>query len=150
MKSLFDPQTQREVLERLDSLTDSSIPLWGRMKVGQMVHHCQMPLEVALGNPQRLKVPNPLVRLLMKGYKKNLYNDRPWKRNMPTAPGFKVTEDKDFIREKSKLIQLLNDFHLLREKGELEPHPIFGTFTKQQWGQMQYKHLDHHLRQFGV
>lgn len=150
MKSLFDPQTQREILDRMDTLTDSSKALWGRMKVGQMLHHCQFPLEVALGNHERLKIPNPLVRLLMRGYKKNLYNDDPWKRNMPTAPGFKVTEDRDFIVEKTKLTQLLLDFQRVGDKGECEPHPIFGNFTQQQWGQMQYKHLDHHLRQFGV
>lgn len=150
MKSLFDRQTRDEILERMDNLTDSSRALWGRMKVGQMLHHCQFPLEVALGNHQRLKVPNLFLRLLMKGYKKNLYNDRPWKQNMPTAPGFKVKEDRDFKEERTKLIQLLDDFQLLGEKGEPGPHPIFGAFTKEQWGKMQYKHLDHHLRQFGV
>ena len=29
-------------------------------------------------------------------------------------------------------------------------HPFFGTLTGKQWGETQYKHVDHHFRQFGV
>ena len=30
------------------------------------------------------------------------------------------------------------------------PHPFFGRLTPAEWAIQQYKHLDHHLRQFGA
>lgn len=90
------------------------------------------------------------MRLLYKGFKKNMYSDKPWKHNLPTAPGFKVLDKRDFLEEKHKLVSLVNDFHEERVKKTRDPHPAFGHLTYDQWGQVQYKHLDHHLRQFGV
>jgi hypothetical protein len=29
-------------------------------------------------------------------------------------------------------------------------HFIFGAMTMEQWNALQWKHIDHHLRQFGV
>src|SRR5690606_34536514 len=107
-------------------------------------------LKIALGDYDRAKKINPIMKLLMKSFKKNLYNDKLWKQNLPTAKGLKVTDERDFSREKAKLMALINDFHQQKDKKVWDPHPVFGTFTHEQWGQMQYKHLDHHLRQFGV
>jgi len=150
MKSLLESPAHLEVIARIDSLTADSKGLWGKMTLGQMLRHCQFPLEVALGNTEHLVMPGPFMKFLMKGFKKRMYDDRPWKENMPTAKGFKVTEDRDFIPEKARLIQLVDDFYRERVKETWDPHPVFGKFTRLQWGQMQYKHLDHHLRQFGV
>ena len=83
-------------------------------------------------------------------FKKSLYNDKLWRKNLPTARFLKTTEQKDFNIEKNQLISLLEELNTHSNKTEWEPHPAFGYFTAQQWGQMQYKHLDHHLRQFGV
>jgi len=69
---------------------------------------------------------------------------------LPTAPQLKTKEDKDFTKEHQQLKSLVNKFYTLRDREEWFPHPMFGSFTKEQWGQMQYKHLDHHLSQFGV
>jgi hypothetical protein len=79
-----------------------------------------------------------------------LYNDSPFRKNLPTAKFLKELEPKDFNVEKAALISLLDEFESKKEQEEWKAHPGFGYFTKQQWGQMQYKHLDHHLRQFGV
>ena len=149
MKSLFDSETHTEILNRIDNLSESSTGEWGKMEVGQMLHHCQYPLKVALGK-HTIKKPNFFMRLLYKGFKKSMYNDKPWKHNLPTAPGFKVEDKKDFKQEKDKLVALINNFHAERTEKTRDPHPSFGHFTYDQWGQMQYKHLDHHLRQFGV
>jgi len=150
MKSLFDAPAHMEIVARIDALTASSQGLWGAMSVGQMLHHCQFPLEVALGNLDHLAIPGPFMKFLLKGFKKRLYDDRPWKRNMPTAKGFRVTTAREFVAEKARLLLLVNEVHRAGKKQDWGPHPVFGKFTRQQWGQMQYKHLDHHLRQFGV
>jgi len=149
MKSLFDEATHQELLNRLNKLTPETQPNWGKMNAGQMMRHCQMPLELAVGKTTIPK-PNFFMKLLMKSFKKGMYNDKPWKKNMPTPRQFRVENDRDFKHEKSTLIELINGFFNTREQKEREPHPAFGHFTYDQWGQMQYKHLDHHLRQFGV
>ncbi len=149
MKSIFDPPSHTEVLERLNQLTPESKREWGKMDVGQMLRHCQFPLEIALGK-MKLKKPNFFMGLLMKSFKKSLYNDKPWRKNSPTAPTFKVNDERDFHTEKNGLETLIDEFYATQDQKERKPHPAFGHFTYDQWGQMQYKHLDHHLRQFGV
>lgn len=79
-----------------------------------------------------------------------MYNDKPWRKNLPTAPQLKVTETKNFETEKTQLVQLVDAFYDLKDREIWNPHPMFGKFTMEQWGKMEYKHLDHHLRQFGV
>lgn len=147
MKSLFDSETYNEIKQRLDQLTADTEALWGTMAVGQMVWHCQAPLNILLQKNNYGLKNNWLARLL---FKKSLYSDKLWKRNLPTVRSFKAKEPKDFNKEKVQLSRLIYEAYSQREKEEWEPHPAFGYFTKQQWGQMQYKHLDHHFRQFGV
>ncbi|WP_396591808.1 DUF1569 domain-containing protein [Allomuricauda sp. R78024] len=149
MKSLFDTETCSEILNRINTLTKSTKATWGEMEIGQMLHHCQFPLSLALGRYQ-MKKPNPFVKLIFKSFKKGMYDDKLWKPNLPTAKDFKVSDKKDFEPEKIILVDLVNDFHLEKDRKIWEPHPAFGLFTHEQWGKMQYKHLDHHLRQFGV
>lgn len=150
MKSLFDKETHAEILSRISGLTSASKGQWGKMEVGQMLHHCQFPLKIAMKRYNVTKKPNPLLKLLFKSFKNNMYNDKPWRPNLPTAKGLRVTTAKDFAEEREKLIALVNDFHNERTRKSWDPHPMFGHFTHEQWGQMQFKHLDHHLRQFGV
>lgn len=49
------------------------------------------------------------------------------------------------------LIIHLNKFHKNGPETCIShPHPFFGKLTSEQWGKGIYKHLDHHLKQFGV
>jgi len=151
MKSLFDETTHTEIQRRIESLTAASTASWGKMDVGQMCTHCQMPLEVAM-EKRTLggKKPGFMKRLIFKIYKPLMYNNKPWSKNLPTTRDFVITGDKDIDAEKSKLINLVSEFHQYKEAKEWPAHPMFGKFTHEQWGQMQYKHLDHHLNQFGA
>ena len=150
MKSLFNIEAHQEILSRINKLTEASEGQWGKMKVAQMLCHCQYPLKIGLGKYNQKNKPNPIFKLMGKFFRKSLYNDKPWRKNLPTTKKIKVVEDKDFETEKEKLVNLVNDFHQEKERKNWDPHPVFGSFTPEQWGQMQYKHLDHHLRQFGV
>lgn len=147
MKSLFETETYREVKERIGRLKSTSTGQWGKMSVGQMVWHCQIPLKVAIKNKAASKKGNLLVQWF---FKKSMYSDKPWRRNLPTSPFAKATEPKPFGEEREKLLEMIGEFHQLKARETWNPHPIFGELTPEQWGKMQYKHLDHHLRQFGV
>jgi len=147
MKSFFEDGVYDEITSRINNLNVDTIPQWGKMTTGQMLHHCQMPLNIILEKEDYGVKPNWLVNLL---FKKSMYSDKPWRKNMPTAPGFKITDDKDFDAEKAEITKLIDALNAQRDRDNWQPHPAFGTLTKMQWGKMQYKHLDHHLRQFGV
>ena len=149
MKSIFDENAYQEILERISCLDPESKGLWGKMNIAQMLHHCQHPLAIALER-KTLKKPNFLMKLLLKGFKASMYNDKPWKPSSPTPKEFRVNSKKDFTEEKSQLLSMIADFHEKKNRSSWNPHPAFGHFSHEQWGQMQYKHLDHHLRQFGV
>lgn len=147
MKSIFEDDTYNEIKHRISELNENSQAQWGKMNVGQMTWHCQGPFNIILGKDHYGMKPNWLARAL---FKKSLYNDKPWRKGLPTAKFLKTQDQKNFDEEKAKLITLIDEAYAQRDKTEWEPHPAFGHFTAQQWGQMQYKHLDHHLKQFGV
>ncbi len=146
MKSLFEPETHQEIVNRLKNLSPESTPLWGKMTVGQMLAHCQFPLKIALSTKPRKRIWNPLPLL----FKRSLYNDKPWRKNIPTAKKAKITDQRDFLVERSKLFSMIDAFYEKRNQTKFETHPFFGDFTPEQWGKLEYKHLDHHLKQFGV
>ncbi len=79
-----------------------------------------------------------------------MYNDKPWRKNIPTSKEFIVDGDIDFYSVKSDLIKEIDNFYKRKNQTDWPIHPIFGKFTKEQYGKMNYKHLDHHLSQFGV
>lgn len=147
MKSIFNADSFNELLNRVERLNKDSAPKWGKMSVAQMVWHCQGPLNIILEKNDYGMKPSLLAKLF---FKKSLYNDTPWRKGLPTAKFLKTKEYKEFDKEKDVLVSLMNELYTQRNKEEWKAHPAFGYFTKDQWGQMQYKHLDHHLRQFGV
>lgn len=149
MKSIFDASAYSEIIDRVELLNEDSTGQWGKMDVAQMLSHCQNPLAVALGR-KSLKKPNFFMKMIYKSFKSAMYNDRPWKKNLGTSPEYVVDSNKDFSKEKNALKEILSGFYEMRTQEKWDPHPVFGQFTQDQWGKLQYKHLDHHLKQFGV
>lgn len=149
MKNLFTPTVNQEIVDRINSLSPDKKPLWGKMTVAQMLAHCLEPLYVALG--EKSFKGGLMAFFFGKIAKKQLVKDEPFKRNLPTAPSFKVKEEKNFSEEKNKLVELVQRFGKNDpEEIAKRPHPFFGKLTAEEWNLLQYKHLDHHLRQFGV
>ena len=146
MKSIFDQNTYLELIKRVDNLNENSERQWGKMTVGQMAWHCQYPLKLGIENKNEGN-GNLFVRLF---FKKSMYNDKFWRKNLPTSPALKTKEDKNITEEKAILKQLITDFNACKTRTEWNPHSIFGKLTHEQWGKMQYKHLNHHFSQFGV
>lgn len=146
MKSLFDSEVYTHTRHRINQLSENSQKRWGKMSVGQMLHHCQGTLNIMLKGDYGLK-PSLLGQLF---FKRMLYSDIPYPKNLRTSRFLKEKEPRDFIIEKKNILAVLDEFECQRNRVEWKYHPAYGYFTKQQWGQLQYKHLDHHLRQFGV
>ena len=149
MKHLHQREALVESLSRIDKLQATSQRQWGKMDVAQMMAHCSAALEMASG---RLNPPRMFIGRLLGPFVKPIYtNEKPFSRNNPTDKRLVVSDQKEFLREQEQLKLKVHQFH---EGGESQctrhPHPFFGALTPQEWSRGMYKHLDHHLRQFGA
>ena len=150
MKNIFDPTVTDEIITRINQLKPDSQPLWGKMSVAQMLAHCNVTYETVYEDKH--KKPNPLMKLILKTFvKKIVVDDTPYKRNNPTAPHYIISDSKDFEIEKKRLIDYIIKTQQLGESyfDKKESHS-FGLLSVKEWNTMFYKHLDHHLNQFGV
>lgn len=147
VKNLFDPAVKQEIVNRINNLTAQSQRQWGKMDAAQMLAHLQLPIGIALGTHQ--PKGSFLLRLIGPLFKSKLWDNKPYKHGLPTDPTFIMTgTSKDFAKEKQALLDMVNRFSESSIVGE--KHPIFGKLTKENWSKATWKHIDHHLRQFGV
>lgn len=147
IQNLFDPNVKQSIIDRINKLTPESKAQWGKMNISQMLAHVQMPIGIAYGTHQ--PKGSFLLRLIGPLFKSKLWDEKPYKHSLPTDPTFIMTgSDKEFEKEKQELINMLNKFSESTIIGE--QHPVFGRFTKENWSKATWKHLDHHLKQFGV
>jgi hypothetical protein len=150
MKNLFEAERAIEVKERLSRLRPDSQREWGKMSPAQAVAHCSAGLEWAVGDriPPRMFVGRIIGRVVKR---LALQNDEPMRRNSPTAPDLVVQDARDLETERKRLCGLIDRFTAAGPKGcTTHPHAFFGPLTPEEWAELMYKHLDHHLRQFGV
>jgi hypothetical protein len=147
VKNLFDPSVKQEIIDRINKLTPQTKQLWGKMNVAQMLAHVQMPIRIAYGTHQ--PKGSFLLRLIGPLFKSKLWDEKPYKQSLPTDPTFVMTgSEKVFEKEKAAVLDLVNKFSTESIVGE--HHPVFGKLTKENWSKATWKHLDHHLKQFGV
>jgi hypothetical protein len=150
MKTIFNQEDNNELVERISNLKEDSERKWGKMNVSQMLVHCQKPLEVAA---EQLFIKRNIFSYLFGAMmkKKLIDNGEDFKQNLPTSKQFKIESDFDFKKEQEMLNKMVQS---LGQKGEsaikIKIHPFFGKMTSNEWGILFYKHLDHHLQQFGV
>ena len=146
IKNMFDPSVKQAIVDRINKLTPQSQRQWGKMDVAQMLAHVQLPISCAYGTHQ---VKGSLfMQLLGPLFKGVLYSNKPYKRGLPTDPSYIISDAKKFVVEKQGLLEKLNRFS--SENIMVENHPVWGKLSKEQWSKATWKHLDHHLQQFGV
>ena len=147
--SLFQREGLAAMLARIDRLRHDAKPQWGKMSLPQMLAHCQQPLRVATGE---LQLKRSLFGILFGRIAKwKMLAPGPMKKNLPTAPEFKIEKTRDIATEKSALQDLVRRFGQRGPAGLTQkPHPFFGPLLATEWDTLQWKHLDHHLRQFGA
>jgi len=150
MKNLYDRATAADVKNRLARLTVDSPRQWGRMNAAQAVAHMARGMEMATGDrrPSRL-IAGRLFGAVVK--RLALKDDAPFKRNSPTDPALVIKDDCDLEIERRRLTDLIDRFVASGPAGcTTHPHSFFGRMSPDEWSVLTYKHLDHHLRQFGA
>ncbi len=150
MKNVFDKTVSEEIIGRINLLNPNSEPKWGKMAVDQMLAHCNVSYELVYDD----KHPKPkgFKKWMLKTFVKNIVvSEKPYKRNSRTAPEFIMTSGKDFKKEKDRLNSyIVKTQELGSDYFDNKESNSFGNLTKTEWNNMFYKHLDHHLNQFGV
>ena len=148
--SIYLRSTTNELIERIQKLDAESQPQWGKMNVGQMLSHCCVPYQQILG--EDTTTPNFFVRTILKIFlKKSMTNEVPYKQNLPTGPNYIRNTNHDFEEEKARLIDYIQQIEKMGPENLSKiPSKFLGKLTAQEWSNQLYKHLDHHLQQFGV
>ncbi|MEN9684561.1 MAG: hypothetical protein RLZZ28_347 [Bacteroidota bacterium] len=150
MKTVFSAETAAELTSRINRLTPETKQVWGKMSVAQMLAHCNVSYEMIYTDIH--PKPNAMLRLVLQLLVKNkVVSEKPYTQSLRTAPQFIITSDKNFELEKQRLIDFVNQTQqlgALHFEGK-ESHS-FGKLSSHEWNNMLYKHLDHHLKQFGV
>jgi hypothetical protein len=140
-----------EIIGRISQLTENSQRKWGKMNVAQMLCHCNLVLQVPLQ-----KVDLPKINILFETIGKmtktemQIFNNGIPK-NMPTFKKLIVNFECDFEDSKIRLLKTLDEYQLVYKNHNLpQKHSLFGNMTERDWGFLEYKHLNHHLKQFNV
>ncbi len=113
-----------------------------------MLAHCAVALEAGTGDKPRRqqligKLFGPFVR-------KSLLGDKPFSKGSPTDPTFVVKDERDFKPRKGSTVGLVEKFcQRGREAAGRQEHSFLGSMSGDEWGRLMYKHIDHHLQQFG-
>lgn len=148
MNTLFNPSDASAMIGRVENISKEAQRQWGKMEVAQMLAHSANALEMAMGiiNPPRVFIG----RLLGGLFKSSYTDEKPFSTGSPTSDEIKVTDTRDFNAEQERLIKRIREFsNGGEEKCTQHPHPFFGKLAPWEWSRGMYKHLDHHLRQFG-
>lgn len=151
LPSIYSVDTTKQLDERIDSLTNETPALWGKMNAGQMLSHCCVAYQQILG--ENTDKPGAFMKWMLKTFFKNsMVNEVPYKPNLPTGPTFiRIDQEFDIEQEKQKLKgYILKIQEMGAEKLAATPSLSLGKLNATEWNNLLYKHIDHHLRQFGV
>lgn len=150
LPNIFTPEIVENIKNRINNLNSQSIPDWGKMNVAQMLAHCNVTYEMIY--TEKHAKPNFFMKLILKAMVKDkVVNEVPYGKNIRTAPQFIITGSRDFEVEKKRLIEFLDKTMSLGESYfEGKESHSFGPLSVSEWNNMMYKHLNHHLTQFGV
>jgi hypothetical protein len=148
MAILHDPEVRASLTRRVQSLRPSSPRMWGKMSIDQMLWHVTESMRMAVGDAvfEPMKVP-PLPKPVLRWMVLNV----PWpKGRSPTYREMVATKQYDFAAEQARCLQLIERMVALSIDGSWPVNPTLGPMTGKQWSQLEAKHLDHHLKQFGA
>jgi hypothetical protein len=148
MPSLFDPHVRASTLDRIGQLTAERKPLWGRFTAPEMVCHVSAGLRQGLGELDAGVPHGPFARFPMNWL---VIHVLPWPRGKGKSPReFLATRPTTWAADVDRLRDLVERFGVRGANADWPPSRVFGRISGKSWGVLQHKHLNHHLRQFGV
>jgi hypothetical protein len=148
MPTLWDDRSREALMSRFENLTSEARPLWGKFTAARMLAHVNDALRMSNGDlataSKNLPLRFPVIKQLV------VYA-LPWPKGVPTAPELLARgEAAVWEEERSAFSSVLRRFCDRDRKAPFPRHPAFGRLSRRAWGVLQYRHVDHHFRQFGA
>lgn len=153
MKTILNNQECEIIINRINKLTPETKGLWGTMTVNEMLCHISDPIRDILGIRKTEPVTPPEMRPQLISM---VITENEWEKNLPTFPPYLQSADgggtqpTNFESDKKSLLDLVNKLYNTTYDYQFSPHAGLGILTREQIGQFIWKHIDYHLRQFGV
>jgi hypothetical protein len=146
MKTVWDASARQEIRDRLGRLTPNANRLWGKMTAPQMVAHLADSMRMANGE---IPIPSKNLPLRFTPIKQFIIYVAPFPKSAPTAPQLITRPPIDWPSECKAICLGMDQFSARDRSGPFPEHPAFGKLTARAWGRLIYRHIDHHLKQFG-
>jgi hypothetical protein len=150
MRNILNEGDKTALLTRLSRVEPAAQRKWGTMNVHQMLVHLADPFRTALGDRPVAPLPGILSKFPVNKF---VSQWAPWPKGAPTAAGFipgkQGSSPVEFSQDKQALLSLIHRFTTHDPSVQFQLHPVFGKLTNRQWARVMWRHVDHHLRQFG-
>ncbi|HZO54320.1 MAG TPA: DUF1569 domain-containing protein [Bryobacteraceae bacterium] len=147
-KTVFDETARRALLERAMRVHTGTKPRWGQFTAVKMLRHLSASFEMALGELPCAPKPGPMKNWFVHWLV--IDSPLPWPKGTPTAPELLAQPTAGVEEEQQRLKTALERVVAHGPEGAFADHPAFGKLSSAQWGRLIWRHVDHHLRQFGV
>jgi len=148
MGSILNERDRAAISSRMQSLSATSSARWGKMNVTGMLEHLRLSAQMAVGD---IEVPDAKKRAFqMFPLKHLILYVLPFPKGAPTATELLPVSAASFAEERAALLALLDRIGSGPQAGAGPVHPLFGALSRREWGTCTYKHVDHHLKQFGA
>ena len=147
MKSIWQDQSRCELNDRVGRLAWDRRAQWGKFTAPKMVCHLAESLKMAMGDlnvaPKSSPIRYPPLKQLI------VYL-APFPKGVPTAPELLARDPREWANDVADVQSLLARAGSARTTDSWPEHPVFGKLSTRAWGVLIYRHMDHHLRQFGA
>ena len=146
--TIHDEAKRARILARVERITPGCARRWGKMTIEQAVAHMGDQLRMALGE---VDGGSPVGALRFAPFRFLILYVLPWPEGKAQAPQASFTTEPSALQQDvSTLRELIDRVAAKSLDGEWPTNPVFGRMTGRDWGVLSHRHLDHHLRQFGL
>lgn len=153
MKTIARTEHRARLVRRLSGLTPSSERRWGTLTPAELLCHLGDTCESVLGvrvppGPPASGKPRPFLKWLI------LYSPVPWPKGARTRPGVDPRREgsrpAEFEQDRARVLEGLDRLAAAPAERLAGNHFMVGPMSRKDWHRWAYKHVDHHLRQFGL
>lgn len=145
-KPLHDPAVYAATRKRVESLSLNASRQWGKMTIDQMLWHVNLSMREAVGDYKAQVAPLPVPKVVLRWAIINA----PWGRGARTRPDMYAKSTFDFDAQKAECLSLMDRIFGKPLTAEWPESATMGKMTGTHWSKLTARHLDHHLKQFGV
>lgn len=145
-KTLLAERDRSAICERLQRVRPDAPSEWGRLTAPRMLCHVADQMRVALGDISTTPVHTLATRTFLKFLVVHT-GLKPPRGKIQTAPEMLSTQPHSWEADLAACLELVARVG----RGTASAvHPMFGPMSPDEWGRLCWKHLDHHLVQFGA